>query len=382
MQNSETVDVLREVLDRIRNNPVRVKAPGDDGKRHVVTIDPSALVEVTFGGTYGTTMYREFDPALRAFLAGDALPLGRLVAEQRFPGGPQESIQEYSGGQFLAVSCQDYPQLFDLSADDDARKGQRDAAVQMAQSQTPDMYAPFTIAEYLGSSWQSQDLCLTWPKMPAGTFGPPVTQPYPDVPTLVLSGSLDTITTAAEGAMVADQFPRARHVVVPNGVHVQALGGYRTCASKLVQDFVESPNNVLQEPDRACRDVTPRLTKTFLGTASELTTPKAAAYTLADVVNRWRMSARSSGLGLRSGSWAARATGQSNYRITVTDIRMYPDLPVTGSMLWRPGGDITAHIQVPDGSLQLAWNTRKSGAMMRVTGTLHGRPVQAQFPAP
>jgi pimeloyl-ACP methyl ester carboxylesterase len=379
-QPSDTVAVLRQVLDRVRLNPVTIKAPGDDGKRHAVTIDPSTLVEVAFGGTYGTTMYREFDPALRAFLAGDALPLGRLVAEQQFPGGPEETILDYSAGQFIAVSCQDYPQLFDLSADQRERARQRDAAVHLAEQEAPEIYAPFTIGEYLGSSWQSQDLCLGWPRLAAGTFGPPVDGPYPDVPTLVLSGSLDTITTAAEGDMVAAQFPRSRHVVIPNGVHVQALGGYQTCTSNLVQDFVQAPATVLQEPQRGCDDVVPRLTPTFL--AGTLTTPVATGVTLADIVNRWRMSGRYSGLGLRSGTWQTRTEGKLNERITFSGVRVFPGLPVSGSMLWRPGGDVTANVTVPDGTLRLTWNTRKTGAVMHVSGVLNGQQVRTRFPAP
>jgi pimeloyl-ACP methyl ester carboxylesterase len=379
-QPTDTVAVLQQVLDRVRLNPVSIKAPGDDGKRHLVTINPAALVEVAFGGTYGTTTYREFDPALRAFLAGDALPLGRLVAEQQYPGGPDETIQDYSAGQFIAVSCQDYPQLFDLSADQSERARQRDAAVRLAEQEAPDMYAPFTIREYLGSSWQSQDLCLGWPRLAAGTFGPPVNGPYPDVPTLVLSGSLDTITTAAEGDMVAAQFPRSKHVVVPNGVHVQALGGYETCASTLVQDFVQAPSTVLQEPQPGCVDVVPRLTPTFIEGA--LTTPVATGVTLADIVNRWRMSGRYSGLGLRSGTWKTRTEGTSNERITLSDVRVFPDLPVSGSMLWRPGGDVTANVTVPEGTLRLTWNTRKTGALMQVSGVLNGQQVRTRFPAP
>lgn len=381
-QATGTVGVLSETLERLRSEPVRIRAPGDDGKRHLVTIDPAALVEVAFGGTYGTTMYRELDPALRAFLAGDALPLGRLVAEQRFPGGPEATINEYSGGQFLAVSCQDYPQLFDLAADRTERQRQRDAAVKLAGELSPEMYAPFTIAEYLDSSWQTQDLCLSWPRLPAGSFGPPVKDPYPDVPTLVLSGSLDTITTAAEGRMVAAQFPQSKHVVVSNGVHVQALGGYQDCSSTLVQDFIADPASVLQGPERNCSDVVPRLTRTFLGTSSDLTTPVATALTLADIVNRWRMSGGYSGLGLRSGSWQTRTIGESNQRITFTDVRVFPDLPVTGTMLWRTGGDVTAKVTVPGGNLRLTWNTRKTNAQLDVTGVLNGKPVRARFPAP
>ena len=64
---------------------------------------------------------------------------------------------------------------------------------------------------------------------------------YSDVPVLVLSGELDSITTPAEGDLVAAQFPNARHVVVANSFHVTAVGDTDDCAVRIVRSFVTSP---------------------------------------------------------------------------------------------------------------------------------------------
>ena len=61
---------------------------------------------------------------------------------------------------------------------------------------------------------------------------------YPPVPVLVLSGELDSITTPAEGRLVARQFPNAQQVVVRNSFHVTALGDTDNCAQRIVRAFV------------------------------------------------------------------------------------------------------------------------------------------------
>ncbi len=57
----------------------------------------------------------------------------------------------------------------------------------------------------------------------------------------MLSGELDSITTAAEGDLVARPFPNARHVVVANSFHVTAIGDSDDCAVGIVRAFIRSP---------------------------------------------------------------------------------------------------------------------------------------------
>ena len=116
-------------------------------------------------------------------------------------------------------------------------------AVRRRAGHRPAYYAPFTAQEYADSDWQSLDWCTQWPSAPAtNPAGPPVppSGSYSDVPVLVLSGELDSITTAAEGDLVAGQFPNARHVVVANSFHVTAIGDTDDCAVGIVRAFVRS----------------------------------------------------------------------------------------------------------------------------------------------
>ena len=65
----------------------------------------------------------------------------------------------------------------------------------------------------------------------------------PQTPVLVLSGELDSITTAAEGAIVVRQFPNARQVVVANSFHVTAVGDTDRCAVTVLRYFVRDPRH-------------------------------------------------------------------------------------------------------------------------------------------
>ena len=62
---------------------------------------------------------------------------------------------------------------------------------------------------------------------------------YPDVPTLILSGDLDSITPIGEATLVAEAIgPSATLVEVAASTHVTALGDTNACASVLVNRFV------------------------------------------------------------------------------------------------------------------------------------------------
>src|SRR5436305_6956329 len=86
----------------------------------------------------------------------------------------------------------------------------------------------------------------------------PIVCHYAAVPTLVLSWELDTITTPAEGSLVAAQIPGARQVLVANSTHVTALDDTDGCGRALVQAFIQDPGAALPAADLRCAaDVSP-----------------------------------------------------------------------------------------------------------------------------
>jgi pimeloyl-ACP methyl ester carboxylesterase len=381
---------------------MQVRAPGGDGRWHNVVLDPEAVTAVAYNATYLSPTYREFTAAVRAALAGDARPLGRLFAEFWWTGDTSSNPRAYSSGAEAAVSCHDYPQLFDLWRSEDARKEEYRDAFARKERTNPGLYAPFTITEYKRSGWTSFGMCLEWPKPPKGaSFGPPkpIDGRYPAVPTLVLSGELDTITTAAEGDMVAERFPLSRHIVVANGLHV--VGGARpdSCGPRLVRHVIRTGGLDIPASLEQCAAAAPiiRAVGTYPRELARVQLPSGvvddtvarvtvtAANTAADLIDRWWQGYSDTGHGLRGGEW--RYTGDTRVRFTLTGVKLVRDLPVSGSFTWeRTTGNVSVDLRVPGvGGVRTvsgSWNADDSGAVatLRVTGALG--PTTLVFPAP
>jgi hypothetical protein len=342
---------------------------------------------------------------VRAAAAGDPVPLLRLSAEANFPGGGVDAPQDYSEGLDAAVSCRDYPQLFDLTAPPAVRQRQLAAAISGKERSDPAVYAPFTVREYLASGWSTADWCTQWPVPPAGYEPAPPRPPggrYADIPTLVLTGTLDTITTPAEGRMAATRFPRATWVPIPAGLHVTALGDLDGCASGIVLDFVQHARvgdtscTARLAPLRTAPPFWHRVADAVpLGPAGPSSAAPAgslaarragsvAVATAGDAMARWFQTLETGGLGLRGGRWTA--TGSDVLRFRLTGYRFAADLAVTGTVRWdRRSGAVSASLDLAGtaaGHVDARWSSRPDGALARVTGTVGGRPVSGAVLAP
>lgn len=378
---------LDEVLRRVRVEPWRGTAHDADGTRTKVVVDGRSLVSVAFGATYTPAFYRELTAALRSALIGDRRPLLRLVAEATGGGTDAGPAYYYSEGLDAAVVCHDYPQLYDMAAPPGPVREQQYAAALAAAD--PATYAPFTVAEYAASDWQALDWCTRWPTAPpSNPAGPPVPPggSYSRVPVLVLSGELDSITTAAEGDLVADQFPNARHVVVRNSFHVTAVGDTDDCAVRIARAFVADPRARLR---RACADDVPpvRALGAFprgVGpSASARRVARVAALTVADLQDRWWNNYSGHGVGLRGGTFTY--TGDTVFRLD--DYSLARGLKVSGQATWdRYGETMTVDLVVRThgrtGHLRGSWDTRRPQAVAVLTGSLDGGRFVARFPAP
>ena len=379
----DTVQRMGTLIERLRTDPIVVVAPGGDSQRHRIRIEPSDLLDVAFHGTYTDVTYQEFDPAIRAALTGDPLPLGRLVAEFQFPGGPPESPSENSAGQFLAVTCQDYPQLYDMTQPPPVRQAQLLTAIETARSTTPDLFAPFTIDDYLASSWETIHDCVTWAQLPPEKSGPPAppTGTYPDVPVLVLSGTLDTITTADEGRMVTRQFPRSRAVDIPFGLHVQAMGNTVPCAAAMTRAFFQDPEGFLALDNNPCSAPRPRIVPRFTRKSDASDPARAVVLTVADALSRVQVSGGDLGNGLRGGSWEVVDVGADEVTVHLHSYRLFADLPVTGKATWKfGGGGVATVVRFPGGRLKARWSDASPTADVR--GTLAGSRLPVRVLAP
>lgn len=69
-----------------------------------------------------------------------------------------------------------------------------------------------------------------------------------DIPTLLLTGSLDVATPVFRSEAIARDLPNATLVVFPGRTHVQIAGANR-CAADIMVQFVQDPNSEL---DQSC----------------------------------------------------------------------------------------------------------------------------------
>ena len=403
---------VEALLESLREHPFKGVAQDGDGVVHEVDANASNLAFLAFSNTLGPLLFRDLDAAARAYLEnGDSLPLLRLLAENR-AASPSDAggvpLSEYSQGLFIAVSCEDYPFVYDLTKPLAVRIAQRNAAFAAEEITDPYVYGPFTIDEYnaVPLDYSVLDSCLPWPiPSPAHPPGQPVPPgaKFTDAPVLVLSGELDSLTPAAQGAEAAALFPHAVQVIVNNSFHVTAVYDEDDCASKIAVHFVRT----LDPGDTSCASqiAEVRTIPRFVlhssgldpatpspgnqGTSADLQVAAAATYAAGDAVARWWVNLTGSGVGLRGGGWEYAYVGP-NYAYRLYDVRWVDDVGVSGVMTWSYSADrgfIKANLQVsgpPDesGNLVVSWYNTEPHAQAGITGTLGGRAIAATMYAP
>ena len=401
---------IEPALQMLRERPTRAQAQNLSGKLQHFTANATQLAIVMFGGALARATLREMDAAARAFVAGDRLPLLRLMAETHSAVDSRDSKQlseKFSAGYGAAAMCQDHPQIFNMSLVPDQRIADRERVIAQRKAVAPNTYEPFTIDECRGMPLDCSfiDQCVRWPALSAdrpalqwiaGTVS------YPDVPVLVVSGELDNMTPAADAAAAAAHYPRAHHLLIRNGLHVDALPkGRGSCAASVVRRFLET----LDVGDTSCVTDVPevRLVPRFARHVTELEPAQARAGNVADPMQLSAVSAAvlamgdalvrapdiasGDGVGLRGGSFSVFQSHRS-YRLELRGLRWTDDLAVTG-IAEAPFRSGAAHAVLQlrgalelSGRLEVDWHEGESLALASVRGTLGGRVVLAELAAP
>jgi pimeloyl-ACP methyl ester carboxylesterase len=405
-----SMDHIAPALRLLRERPFRAEVRYGHGAVMPLTADASRLAIVMFGGSPAYATVRELDAAARAFAGGDRPPLLRLMAETLASVESRDATHSpvyFSAGLAALVSCEDPPQIFDMSLPVSARLAARDRAIARRKKEAPDTYAPFTIDEYrrMPLDYAFIDQCVEWPAPLPGSAAPPLIAPvgaYPDIPVLVVSGELDNMTPVADGAEVAGYFRRSHHVIIANSFHVNAKPHARSdCATMIVRRFLAD----LTAGDERCAAAVPAisLVPRFVRHVSELDPAEprddnqasdaglraasAALLTCADVITRAMENGAGPGVGLRGGSFTAVSVAEG-YRLTLREVQWSGDLAVSGDIDW-PGrsGTVRAHLILRGpgtlrGALELEWPEGAAAARAEVRGKLGGRTVLATAPAP
>jgi pimeloyl-ACP methyl ester carboxylesterase len=406
---------IEALLNALRREPIEGVAPDSDGIPTEITLDVSTLFLLMTNLGNSPITYRDLDAATRAWSdAGDSLPLLRLASEYNTPF--VSDPVDFSYGQYQTLICGEYPLHYDLSAPPAKRRRQYDRAIEDARVNRPDLFAPFTIDEALESDANFTPLatCLDWPiPAPAYPQGDPLpAHPvFPNVPTLVLSGDLDNVTSVEDARQAAEQFPNVLHLVVPNLTHVTAWfysdvgdlpdGGDTThCVQRIVRRFVTQ----LAPGDTSCiQDVRPiRTPPKFVrfthqlapaqalhgnqGGTRELKLATGALETVGDVFSRFLITF-GIGSGLRGGEYTYTLE-PSGYVYELNRVKWTEDLEVSGSLRWKlASGDVVADVRLRQdgkqvGQLAIKWNDVERNAIARLDGTVNGEHVKAKRIAP
>jgi hypothetical protein len=324
---------------------------------------------------------------------------------------PTRDPRKFSEGLAAALWCQDGPQIFDMRLPPDARRADRDRALAARQAAAPDTYAPFSIDEFraMPLDYAFLDECVDWPvadQAHPASHVVPDDAVFPPVPVLVLSGELDNMTTVADGAAAAAQFPHARQIVISNGFHVAALWGARSdCGARLVQAFIANPDPGTG-PDASCAGEVPpvRLAPPFIrGFARAaparalpanhaghdgLVAAAAAVHTVGDVLPRLAANSSGRGVGLRGGHFTVTTAADGRRSARLSKLRWAEDLWVSGTVAWTPDrGAAIARIRFRSaggmaGRLTVRWPEGVADSRARLDGTVAGETLSAEMPAP
>ena len=230
-------------------------------------------------------------------------------------------MRSFSEALYLAVTCHDYPQMWDPAAPLATRRQQL-AAVRAAQPAA--RFAPFTATS-------SGRRCRTRARPPAcagpARAGPSrrsIPQaPYPAVPTLVVNGDLDNITATSGARVVASRFPRSSFVEIHNhGPRLRARRPrpLRGADRPPLRPQPERRRHELRRggcPRSATLDRFPRRAR---GAAPADPAPgdrssvagrriaAVAAATVADAIQRWKLNYGGTTAGCAAGAGAGAAT--------------------------------------------------------------------------
>lgn len=238
---------LARLVKRMGSSSLSGRFIDNQGQSEPVRIYANDLLGVLMEGDFDPILRAEFPAAVRAAVDGDTAALVRLLARagSSEEGEGEENLSEgFDTPLYYSTICEESVFPWNRSASPKARLGEALAAL---RAQPARAFAPFTPANALALS----DVvpCASWPFASAG---PEVDEaPFPNVPTLVLSGADDLRTPTANARQVAAQIPDAQLLVVPNTGH-SVLGADPTpCAHNALQALFEG------KPIQQCKDRTP-----------------------------------------------------------------------------------------------------------------------------
>jgi pimeloyl-ACP methyl ester carboxylesterase len=394
-------DRLGQLLNKLRAAPITGTSRDSDGTRGRVRVTVRNIVDLVQDAASDPVIYRELDPSVRAALAGDNVPLLRLALQSGTYDHGTSTALYFTDGLYFAVSCVDYPQLFNMGSSPAQRRAEYAASVANPPAGNP--FAPFTSDEWLTMSAYDEpyQACLDWPapKHSAPPV-PPGTQPLPaNIPILIMGGDLDSLTPEPDVEKFGPTLGQhVRIVKLRNAVHVSSEGdtlllGATNCARRIIRSYIRHTDQ-LDTIDATCADKIPTVHTAgsypalFANVAPATLldghdpgeavrrAATVAAGALGDALIRHFYSGVAHGPGLRGGSFTTKGDGPVTFKLKA--IRFVRDVAVTGTGKWNPStGGVQGDFKVGKTRVKVVWNQDAATATATLPGGAH-----ATLPAP
>lgn len=388
---------------RLATHPLIGRGLDADGDVEHVHLTPGGFAQLVFDATYTYTIFRDLPGALRAYRHGYRAPMLRLAAEDVSFNAAGGNAAGYSVGDLEAVSCHDYPTVWNVAAGVPTRRAQLNHAIAALPA---GVFAPFSKRVWLNSADESELVrgCLEWPA-PRFSDPPFPSASRPHIPVLVIDGEFDQTTPTGDARAVAAAWPDSTYVQMANTGHISSLDDFQRCASGIVRTFLTS----LEAGNTACAFRIPAINAVRFpadlaaapaghalpgnrAPASGRRAAWVANTTVGDAMSRWyNLMFGVVGHGLRGGGFTVLGPYASYAHPLV--IRFHGDrfvsgLAVSGRAVWnRTALRVRATLTLSgppsaSGRITLSFPTNRPHGRAIVTGMLGGRHVHLRLSAP
>jgi pimeloyl-ACP methyl ester carboxylesterase len=389
---------LEQLIQAIRGKPVQGFAYDASGNSVNVHMDEGALLYVAIYPTGKFVSIGELLAAGDALSHGDPVPLLRLGAEVTPLMADHGDPTALSTGDYFAGMCVDAHEPWDWSASVPKREKQFAHAVHELPSH---FFAPFSKEAGTSLDVSLEKQCLWWEKpTPSAPVAPPHPT-YPNVPTLVLSGDLDTLVPTEEVRKVAALFLGSTFVPVAEAGHETIL--WTMCSAMLQSQFIatlqvgdisctQAPETIwpavgrfpLVAADASPAEVDPDGTNE-IGEAERKVVTVAVA-TAVDALKRTTIGS-GSGVGLRAGTFQTSFDDFGNQTTTLTNCAFASDVTVNGTLVWGADLSFVADLTVSGsgtagGALHVegTWQAPGPAGNFKISGALGGKQVAVLVP--
>jgi len=387
-----------QLIQELQREPIQGWAHNANGQSVHVKLGEGALLYLSSFPTGKFVSAGEILAASKSLTQGDPAPLLRLGAEVTPFVTDNGDPTFISQGDYVAALCADFHEPWDWSSGIPERERHFTEAVADLPS---DFFKPFSklAGTNLGVSFEKQ--CLWWQKPTPSNPVIPLKPVYPNVPTLVMSGDMDTLVATEEAKKVAELFPQSTLVKVAEAGHVTVL--WTQCAASLESNFFET----LQVGDTTCTKIPetiwPAVGRFPLFAADarpaeidpaennvigeyERKVVTVAVATAIDAIKRSSIGS-GNGVGLRAGTFQTSVDATGNQITSLDNCAFANDVTVSGTVTWGADLSLSADLTVGGsgtaaGTLHIVGTFEAPGPVgsFKVSGMLGGRQVAVLVP--